>query len=76
MNTIFGRCRIRKSLKLNLVLMLKEMLHNNAKLNYAYYFYKNCPQIPQWAEKKKMFIAKFESKFRLALNRQEEGGGV
>ena len=39
--------------------MLKEMLKNNAKLNYQYYFYKNCPQIPNWPEKKKEYITKF-----------------
>ena len=57
---IFGKCRIRKNLRLSLTRLLEDMLKRHLKLDYAYYFLKNCPKMANWSEKKKEYIDRFE----------------
>ncbi len=59
---IFGKCRIRKNLRLSITRLLEDMLKNHAKLNYQYYFKKNCPRPADWHNKKEDYIKRFERK--------------
>lgn len=52
----FGFCRIRRSLKDNVMKMLISMVRNQRKFDYNYYLTKNCPLPEDWKAKKQEIL--------------------
>ena len=48
----FGFCRIRKSLKENVMKILKHVLVSQKKFDFNYYLQKNAPLPPNWHNRK------------------------
>lgn len=57
---VFGKCKIRKNLRLSLTRLMEDMLKNQQKIDYSYYLKKNCPKMPDWKLKKADFIDRFD----------------
>ena len=52
----FGFCRIRRSLKDNVMKMLISMVENQRKFDYNYYLKKSCPLPEDWKSKKEEIL--------------------
>jgi hypothetical protein len=63
-NNIFGFTRIRKSLNVGIMNIIKHVIKKQKEFDYNYYISKNCPLPENWREDKKKLLEDAQTSFR------------